>query len=479
MHEEDIKQQTKKGIYWTFFNNFVNYGLTFIVGVIMARLLSPTDYGITALPGVFLAVAGVIIGGGFGTAMVRKPELTEKDLSTAFFYSMGMGFFMYACLFFAAPWIADFYNTPILTPLVRVAALTFLWGALSTPQNIILNRRLDFKTPARIAIITNIIGAIIGISIAYLGYGVWALVITGVVSSFLNLIQNWLAVRWVPKAGFSKESFKYLWGFGNKLMASALLDRTYNNITPIIVGKFYSPATLGVYNRALGYASIPAQQGTSIIQQVTFPVLSKIQNDDETLAHGYRKMLKVSAFVIFPIMTLLSALAKPVIILLVTDKWIDSVILLHIICFSMMWWPIHSINLNLLQVKGRSDWFLKLEIYKKILGLTVMGCTLPFGLVYFVSAGIVSSFISLFLNTWYTGKLIHLGFFKQMQDLLPTYGLSLLIFAVVFGMTYLIDNLWIQLILGGCIGVCLYIGLAYLFHFSELEDIKYMLNRKQ
>lgn len=476
---EDIKHQTKRGIYWTFLNQFANYGLQFIVGVIMARLLSPSDYGITALPAIFIAIAAVFIESGFSTAMVRKPELKEQDLSTAFIYSISVGILCYAMIFFGAPWIADFYNTPVLVPLIRVTALSFLWSPLATPQNIILQRRLDFKTPARIAITTKIIGAIIGISFAYMGYGLWALVIMTVVSSFLTFIQTWIAVRWKPATGWSKESFRYLWGFGNKLMVSALIDTTYKNIAPIIVGKYYSPADLGVYNRAQGYAALPAQQGTSVIQSVTFPVLSKLQDNEEALANGYRKMLKVSAFVIFPVMTILSALAKPFIVILVTDKWIDAVLLLQIICFSMMWYPIHAINLNLLQVKGRSDWFLKLEVWKKVIGLTIMVCTLPFGLVYFVSAQVVSSFISLFLNTYYTGKLIKLGFVKQMKDLLPTYGLSILVFCVVLSMNRFIDNLWVQLILGGCVGFCLYLGIAYLLHFSELQDVKYMLNRKK
>lgn len=478
MPEESLKSKTKKGIYWTFFNQFANNGLQFVVGVIMARILSPSDYGITALPAVFMVVANVFIEGGFGSAMVRKPELKESDLSTAFIYSSTVGILCYLLIFYGAPWIADFYNEPILVPLIRVTALSFLWSPLATPQNIILNRRLDFKTPARISITTKIIGAIIGISFAYMGYGVWALVIMGVVSSFLSFAQTWFAVRWRPTTGWSKESFKYLWGFGNKLMASALLDKIYNNITPIIVGKFYSTADLGVYNRAQGYASLPAQQGTSVIQSVTFPVLSKLQNDDDALARNYRKMLKATAFVIFPIMTLLSALAKPFIVILVTEKWIDAVLLLQIICFSMMWWPIHAINLNLLQVKGRSDLFLKLEIWKKCVGLTVMACTLPFGLVYFVSAQIVSSFIALFINTYYTGKLINVGFMKQMHDLLPTYSLSILIFVVVLGMNHFIDNLWVQLVLGGSVGLILYIGLAYILKFKELEDVKYMFNRK-
>lgn len=478
MAEESLKQKTKKGIYWTFFNQFAYNGLTFFVGIIMARLLTPSDYGITALPVVFISIAEIFINGSFGTAMVRKPELKETDISTAFYYSAGMGLFLYFLLFICAPFIADFYKESILTPLIRVTALTFLWSPLGTPQNIILQRRLDFKTPAKIAITTRVIGAVIGVSFAYCGYGLWSLVIMNVVSSLLTLIQTWIVVKWRPTTGWSSESFRYLWGFGNKLMASALLDRVYNNITPIIVGKYYSTADLGLYNRASGYAILPASQGSGVIQSVTFPVLSKIQDNIEALAMSYRRILKSAAFIIFPIMTLFSALAKPFIVILVTDKWIDAVILLQIICFSAMWYPIHAINLNLLQVKGRSDLFLKVEIWKKIIGLIIMTCTLPFGLVYFVSAGVLNSFISLFINTYYTGKLIDVGFIKQIKDLLPSYLLSLFIFVVVMMTNHFIDNLWIQLILGCIIGSILYIGIAYLFKFSEIQDAKYMLNRK-
>jgi len=204
-----------------------------------------------------------------------------------------------------------------------------------------------------------------------------------------------------------------------------------------------------------------------------------MQDDDAALAYHYRRMLKVTAFVVFPMMMLLAGLARPLILIMISAKWEACIVLLQIICFSLMWWPIHAINLNLLLVKGRSDWFLKLEVWKKCIGLIVMACTLPFGLVYFVSARVVSSFISFFLNTYYTGKLINLGFIKQMKDLLPTYGLSLLIFIVVFGINQFFDNLWLQLIIGLSVGALLYLGLAYLFGFSELQDLKYMMNRKK
>lgn len=479
MSQENLKYKTKKGIYWTFVEQFCNYGLQFIVGIIMARLLSPSDYGITALPAVFIVVAEVFINGGFGTAMVRKPELTEKDISTAFIYSISVGLLCYLILYLSAPFIAIFYNTPVLTPLIRVTALSFLWGPLVTPQTIILQRRLDFKTPARITIITKIIGAIIGICLAYMGYGLWSLVIMNVVSSFLSFVQTWFAVKWIPKKKWSRDSFNYLWGYGNKLILSSLLEKIYQNIIPIVLGKYFSTYDLGLYSRAKGYASLPAVQGTSIVQRVVFPTLSKQQDDIKALERNYRKMLKVTAFVIFPVMVLLSALARPLIIVMLTEKWEECVVLLQIICFSSLWYPIHVINLTLLQVKGRSDLFLKLEVIKKIIGICAIVLTLPFGLVVFCAAQIVNSIISLIINTRYTGKILSIGFIEQMKDLLPTLSLSMLCFVIISIINVFIESNYLQIVVGIIIGTCIYVGGALIFKFSELSDVKYMINFKK
>ena len=477
--EENLKVKTKRGLYWSFFNQFANYGMQFCVGIVMARLLSPEDYGITALPAVFMSVAMILQEGGLTDALVRKQDMSESDISTAFYYSFFMGIGMYAILFFAAPFIADFYKTPVLVPLIRVTALGFVWGALGIPQGAILKRRLDFKTPTKISVITKVFSACVGIGMAYVGYGLWALVISGFLSSLLFLILMWLKVRWLPKARWSKESFRYLWGYGNKMIASQMLNTLYNNIAPIFIGKYYSPAQLGVYNRAQGYAAMPSQNIMGVISGVTFPVLSKMQDDNEKLAANYRRMLRTSAFVVFPVMLMLSALARPLVITMVTAKWEACVILLQIICFSMMWYPIHAINLNLLMVKGRSDLFFRLEVIKKVVGVGILCITLPIGLVAFCYGNIMSSMIALVINTYYTGKLIHVGFIRQMKDLLPIFSLSVLMWFAIHAVNYFITNMLLQIIVGGTIGAVLYLGLAYVLKFSELEDVKYLLNRKK
>lgn len=475
---ETLKQQTKKGLYWSFFNQFSNYGMQFCVGIVMARLLTPSDYGITALPAVFMAIAGVFQDSGMAGALIRKTQTEERDYSTLFMYSIGMGIIMYLLLFLSSPWIADYFNTPVLIPLIRVTALTFLWGPVSTVQYVILKRKLDFKTPTKISIATKIFSAAVGITMAYMGYGLWALVISGVLSSFLGLIIVAYVVKWYPKTGWSKESFKYLWNYGNKLLASSLLDTAYNNITPVFVAKHYSPADLGVYNRAQNYAIMPSQNITGVIQNVTFPVLSKMQDDDEGLARNYRRMIRTTAFIVFPMMFMLAALARPLIITMITAKWESCILLLQLLCFSLMWYPIHSMNLNLLQVKGRTDLFLRLEVIKKIVGVLILVITLPQGLVIFCIGRIISSLISLVINTYYTGKLIHVGFILQMKDLIPTLLLCTLMFGGIYFSNFLIHNMLLQIIAGGLIGGGIYLGGAILFKFEELNDVKYMLKRK-
>lgn len=475
---DTLKQQTKKGLYWSFFNQFSNYGMQFCIGIVMARLLSPSDYGITALPGVFMAIAGIFQDSGMTGALIRKEKIEEKDYSTLFIYSIAMGIFMYAVLFIASPWIADFFHTPILIPLIRVTALTFLWGPVSTVQYVILKRKLDFKTPTKISIATKIFSGVIGITLAYMGYGLWALVISGVLSSFLGLVIVAYVVKWYPKTGWSKDSFKYLWDYGNKMLASALLDTAYNNITPVFVGKYYSPADLGVYNRARNYAQMPSQNVTGVIQNVTFPVLSKMLNDDEGLARNYRRMIRTTAFIVFPMMFMLSALARPLILTMITAKWESCIILLQLMCFSLMWYPIHAMNLNLLQVKGRTDLFLRLEIIKKIIGLSILVITLPQGLVIFCIGSIISSILCLVINTYYTGKLIDVGFLTQMKDLTPILLLSAVMYLAIYCTNSFIENMVLQIIIGGIVGAFIYLGGAFLFRFEELNDVKYMLKRK-
>lgn len=479
MGEEGLKHKTKKGLFWSFFNQFATYSMQFVVGIVMARLLTPSDYGITAIPAIFMAIASVFIESGFSSALVRKQDLTEKDLSTAFYYSISIGCLMYIILFFSAPIIAKFYHEPVLTPLVRITALSFLWSPLNTPQNVILKRNLDFKLITKISIVKNFIAGVVGILTAYLGYGLWALVISGLVSSFLGFILMLLAVRWVPKEKWNKESFNYLWGYGNKLVITSLINTLYANVGPIILGRF-GTADLGNYNRAKGYAALPSSNVAGVLTQVTFPVLSKLQNDDEALAFNYRKMIRVSAYVVFPIMLMLAALARPLVLVLITEKWESSILLLQILCFVFMWQPIQVLNLNVLLVKGRSDLSLRIELIKKPVSLTIVLIGLiKFGVIGFCIADFISSMFALIINTYYTGEILNVGYFKQMKDIFPTLCISLIMFLSVILIISLFDNLIVQILVGGIVGLTLYLSLSLLFKFEELNEVKYLLSTKR
>ncbi|MBQ8628674.1 MAG: lipopolysaccharide biosynthesis protein [Prevotella sp.] len=476
---DNLKQQTKKGLYWKFAEQFSNYGIQFIIGIVMARLLSPSDYGITALPAVFMAISSIFISGGFGDALIRKPDLKEEDLSTMFYYSLIVGCLLYIILFSLSPFIAEFYDVPILESLMRVAALSFLWYPLGTPQYVILHRRLDFKTPTKIGIVCKILTGIIGITLAYTGFGLWALVVSPMVGDIIGIFMNWYVVRWLPRRKWSNKSFKYLWEYGNRIMASYMLNTIYENITPILIGKFFTTADLGHYNRAKGYAGMASVNVTGTIQSVTFPVISRIQSDDEKLRMVYRRMLQTTAFVIFPIMVLLSAIAHPLVIVMITDKWVPCVVLLQIMCYSMMWYPIHALNLNLLMVKGRTDLFFRLEVIKKIWGLLILILSLPHGIIVLCCGNVISSLGSLIINTYYTGKLINLGFVQQMKDFFHILVLCLIMFSIVYFVnTYIYDNL-LKIIIGSSLGILIYIGGAVIFNFSELKDVMYMLNPKK
>lgn len=471
MQQESLKNKTKKGLAWSMIERFATQGVQFLFGIILARLLSPDDYGVIAMPLVFLAIAQCIIDSGFSTALIRKPELTEDDLSTAFYFNIGVGILCYAALFFTSPLIADFYHTPILSSLLKVTALAVLFNSLCAVQQAILTRKIDFKTQAIVSLSGAVVSGIVGLYMAYNGFGVWSLVFQQVGGYVMRTILLWILGKWKPKRKWSWESFHYLWGFGSKMLGSGLLDTIYNNIYPIVIGKYFSAQDLGNYTRAQQFSSLPSSNVTGVLQRVTFPVLSSIQNEDERLAKNYRKILKLSAFLVFPMMLMLSAIANPLVRILLTDKWIGCVILLQIICFQMMWYPIHAINLNLLTVKGRSDLFFRLEVLKKIIGVCIMCITIPNGIIWMVSGGIVSSMISLVINTYYTGKLIQVGYLKQMRDLLPIFGISLFMWFCVFICVTLIENCYVQLLLGIIIGFILFVVLSKLFLKSEWKDL--------
>ena len=442
-------------------------------------MLLPEDYGVVAMLGVFMAVSSCFVDSGFANALIRKPDRTEDDFSTVFYYNLAVALLFYALLWFAAPYIADFYDKPILTDIARIVALGLIIGVLQSVMSVKLTIALDFKTMAKISVPANLLTGILGLWMAYSGYGVWALVYPNLIVGIFNVFMYWWYVRWLPSLVFSWKSFKAMFSYGSKLLASSLLDTIYGNISIIVVGKFYSAAQLGLYSKAFGLASLPSSNITGIMQKVTFPVLSSIQNEDKRLESAYRRFIRMSAFIVFPLMLGLSAVADPFVRILLTDKWEGTIYFFQIICFAMMWYPVHAINLSLLQVKGRSDFFLKLEVIKKIQGLIILSITIPMGLVAMCYGSVVGSLISLVWNTYYTKKIIGYGYFNQMRDIMPVLLHSLVMCVLVHLVVYFMPTLWLKLVVGIIVGAAYYIGGAYLMKFEELDETLTILKLKK
>ena len=475
---ESLKNQTISGLKWSAIDRFSAQGVQFVIQIILARLLLPSDYGIIAMLAIFIAISQTFVDSGFSVALIRKLDRDKDDYTTVFLFNIGIGLFFYGILYFSSPLIADFYNIPLLSPITKLLGLSVFLNSLCIVQQAILTVRIDFKTQTYISLSTILISGIIAVYMASVGFGAWALAWQVVIAAFLRTVLYWLVVRWKPDGRFTKKSFKSLFGFGSKLLASGLLETIYNNIYLIVIGKLYDSSSLGLYSRAKGLSGYPSSSITGIIQRVTFPVLSKMQNEDERLRINYRKLLRLSAFIIFPMMIGLSAIADPLIRILLTDKWEGSIILLQILCFSMMWYPVHAINLNLLQVKGRSDLFLKLEIYKKIMTTVTLLVTLPFGIEIMCYGQVLNSLLSLAINTYYTGQLINVGFFKQMKDLIPIIVRCLIMYALIVLMNTVIENNIVKISLDILVAVLLYIGLSYISKGEELHELISVFKKK-
>ena len=476
--QQTLRQKTVHGLLWSSIERFSVQGINFVVSILIARQLFPSEYGIIAMLFIFIAVSTSLVDCGFFSALVRKTDRSESDNATVFYFDILIGFLTMTVLFFSAPLIASFYEIPTLCPMARLVCVVLFFDSFCIVQRALLTANLDFKTQAKISLASVILSGIVGLWLAYAGWGVWALAWQMVTASFCRSLLFWLFTQWRPVKSFSKQSFHNLFGFGSKLLLSGLLDSLYKNIYMLVIGKIFSAASLGNYSRAKQIAFYPSSNLTDVLQRVTFPVLSTIKEDDERLCENYRLMLRLSAFVVFPLMIGLVIVAKPLIIWTLTPKWSEAVPLLQIISLSMMWYPIHAINLNLLQVKGRSDLFLRLEIIRDAIGVLFLCVTIPMGLLAVCWGQVLYSIIGLIINTHYTGKLIGVGFIRQISDLLPILLAVLVMSGVVYFFIGWIEKPWVQLFVGILSGAVVYIGIGWIFKMKELDYIIEIIKRK-
>ena len=465
--ESSLKQKAINGVKWTFLDQAGSLGISFVVGIVLARLLQPSEYGLLGMVTVFTAIATVFTDSGFGQAMVRKTDLTEEDKLTAFWFSCGMGILVYIALFISAPWVSVFYKEPQLTDILRITSIPILFSGLLTIPNMIFTREINFKVTTKISFSRAILSGVIGIYMAIMGYGVWALIVQGLVSYAIGVIMFNYYCRWKIKFIFKKNSFHYLWGFGSKMLASNLINTAYSNLYQIIIGKFYSSSDLGQYQRGQSYSGLFSNTLTQVVQRVSFPTLSKMQDDTERLKYGYRKIIKMSMLVSCLGSMALAAMAKPLIVILIGEKWLSAAEYLQIICLGALLYPVHSINLNVLTVMGRSDLFLKLEIIKKIIGTIPIVIGIFLGIKVMLWAGVVSSFLCFAINAHYSEKLINYSFLNQFKDIIP----FIIVSTFIAGLVYCISLLSLTYLWTIILQASLFFSISfYYYEFTNNED---------
>lgn len=475
MAEQGLKDKTVKGVAWSGIDNVAQYGISFVVGIILARLLSPEDYGLIGLTAIFSTISTALINGGFGTALIRKVDAVEDDYNTVFIVNLGMSLLLYLILFLCAPWIASFFGRDELISLIRVTSLGLIIVALSVVQQVRLMKAIDFKSQTRISVIAVLTSGALGISMAFMGFGVWSLVFQHLTNTFLKTTLLWINNKWIPKLRFSIKSFKELFGFGWKLMVSWLLDSIWKELYQVVVGKFYSPATLGQYTRAKGYSQLLSSNLTTVIQRVTYPVLSTIQNDKVKMVAAYKRIIKTTMFVTAISMLFLGAISEPLIYCLIGPKWHEASTYLPIICLIGSVYPLQAINLNMLEVQGRSDLFLGLEVVKKIIAMGPLCVGAFIGIMPMLYTSIITTIIAYFLNSHYSGKFLGYSSWMQLKDIAPSYTIAFFIAVSVYFLKYLPFTYWFILSIQLVVGCIVFFALCHIFSMEEYGELKNLL----
>ena len=470
-----LKDKVAKGAVWATMERFVVQAVSFVVGMVLARLLSPTDYGTVALLSLFFAIAGSLASCGFGNALVQKKEVSELEFNSVFYISLLVSIVIYAIFFFTAPWIADFYKTPILKSVVRVSALSFIFNAINSVQGAELSRKMLFDRRFKISLITCVVSSVCGITFAYLGWGVWALVISSLFTSIASVMAYWFIIAWRPKLMFSFASLKGLFSYGWKMSVAGLVHTAYANLSGFLIGKFYSPADLAFVNKGRSMPNLIMSAVDGTINSVSFPALAQLQDQKTKVRDGMRRMIQCSTFLVFPLLAGLCICARPLIVLLYGDKWVEAIPYVMIACFTFSLLPFHTINTNAISAMGRSDVFLLLDCIKKIVGIIVIVVSLRYGVIVFMlSVAFIQSPFAVFVNTFANGRLLGYNLWMQLRDIAPSALLTAVMATVVVAVRVAIRPLLISipmesgalavdLILSAIVGFTVYIALSLKF----------------
>ncbi|MDM1348443.1 lipopolysaccharide biosynthesis protein [Myroides marinus] len=456
-----LRGQAIVGVIWTVADTFILRGLVFVTTLILARWVGPAEFGLVGILTVFIALGTSLSDSGLSASLIRASNRDSDDYTTVFWLNLGMSLVVYLILFLSTPFIAEFFKQEALVSLVRVYCLSFVISAISAIQLTRLTIDMSFKRIAKLNIPGTLIGAAVGIYVGYIGYGVWAVVVMYLMIQVIQSMCLWIFATWRPSFTFNKEKAKYHYGFGYKLMLSGLINVVFQYLYDIVIGRLYSVKTLGFYERSHTFNNYPVTIITSVVSKVTYPLLSSIQEDKERLGTVYRKILRITFFLVAPIMTLAAAVAKPLFLVVLGEAWLPAVPFFQILCLASMFYPIHAFNLNVFMVLGRSDLFLKLEVIKKIVVVIALGIGLLFGIYGMLWSSVVVSYIALLINTYYSADLIGYSQKQQFLDMLPSLLFALLSAGgvIIFDSYISFSSILLQIITEICLGGIVYLGL--------------------
>lgn len=472
MENQNTNSNILSSLFWKLMERGGTQGIQFIVQIILARLLSPEEYGIIAIVMVFILLANVFVESGFNTALIQKKDADEVDFSSVLYLSLGVATILYVVIFFTAPFIASFYDQTILIQVLRVLSITIFIGAFNSIQNAYVARNMLFKKLFTSSLGSVTISGVVGIIAAYSGLGVWALVLQQLTSQLAVAVILWFTVKWRPHIIFSTTRVKSLFSYGSKLLAAGLLDTLYSNLRTLIIGRMYTPSMLGYYNRGQQFPQLIVSNINGSIQSVMLPALSAHQDDRKRVKEMMRRAVVSSSFLIFPMMVGMAVVAEPLVKIVLTEKWLPAVPFLQIACFTFALWPIHTANLQAINAMGRSDIFLRLEIIKKIMGLIVLGVSLPFGVYAIALGGIFSGLIGTFINAYPNKELLNYSYKEQWLDIMPSLLISLIMGGIVYLFNFSNILAWQILILQIVSGGIIYILLAKIF---KIESFTYLV----
>ena len=469
---DSLRSKTLHALSWSFLESIGVQGVRFIVGVVLGRLLFPEQFGLIGMLTLFMAAAQVFLDSGFGAALIQKSDATVTDTCSIFYFNIILGLAAAGLLCLGAPWIAAFYKQPILTPLTRAMSLIIVVNSFGLIQSTILSKKIDFKTQTKVSLIASIMSGIIGVTLAAIGFGVWSLVVQQISSAFFRTVSLWFWNTWRPALIFSFKSLREMFSFGSRLLASGLLEQIFTNIYLLVIGKLFSAADLGFFTRANSLQEVPSQTLSGMVYKVTFPVFATIQDDPARLKRGMKKALTTLVLVNFPMMIGLAVIARPLVLVLLTERWADSIPYLQLLSFLGLLYPLHLINLTLLQALGRSDLFLRLEIIKKVLVVINIAVTVRWGISAMIYGMIAMSIISYYLNSYYTGTLIGYPMREQLRDLSSYLIMTVLMAIAVYAAGLLaFPNHWSILLVQITVGVVIYVWLCRLFRLTAFMEI--------